>query len=113
MKKAVHKKQNPILAMLEIMAFILSAGFLPSTGSIGAFAGKNSKPGKLRPRVCQGFTVSGKFELHRPAPIWTRRDYSTSCEQRRAMVILSFLGHAYVWGDKEAINSLPACLAAL
>jgi indoleamine 2,3-dioxygenase len=32
-------------------------------------------------------------------------------ERRRAMVILSFLGHAYVWGEKETASSIPACLA--
>ena len=32
-------------------------------------------------------------------------------ERRRAMVILSFLGHAYVWGEKETVSSIPACLA--
>src|SRR5262245_15241748 len=32
-------------------------------------------------------------------------------ERRRAMVILSFLGHAYVWGEKEIVSSIPACLA--
>jgi indoleamine 2,3-dioxygenase len=32
-------------------------------------------------------------------------------ERRRAMVILSFLGHAYVWGEPETASSIPACLA--
>jgi indoleamine 2,3-dioxygenase len=32
-------------------------------------------------------------------------------ERRRAMLILSFLGHAYVWGAKETGSSIPACLA--
>src|SRR5919109_985046 len=32
-------------------------------------------------------------------------------ERRRAMVILSFLGHAYVWGEKEIVSSIPASLA--
>src|SRR5919106_150790 len=32
-------------------------------------------------------------------------------ERRRAMAILSFLGHAYVWGEKETVSSIPACLA--
>src|SRR5437899_2480512 len=32
-------------------------------------------------------------------------------ERRRAMVILSFMGHAYVWGEKETVSSIPACLA--
>lgn len=31
-------------------------------------------------------------------------------ERKRAMVVLSFLGHAYVWGEKETVNSIPACL---
>jgi indoleamine 2,3-dioxygenase len=30
---------------------------------------------------------------------------------RRAMVILSFAGHAYVWGAAEPSESIPACLA--
>jgi indoleamine 2,3-dioxygenase len=31
-------------------------------------------------------------------------------ERKRAMVILSFLGHAYVWGENEIVESLPPCL---
>ena len=31
--------------------------------------------------------------------------------QRRAMVILSFLGHAYVWGEDKPVNLIPAGLA--
>lgn len=32
-------------------------------------------------------------------------------ERRRAMMILSFLGHAHVWGEPETVSSIPACLA--
>ena len=32
-------------------------------------------------------------------------------EKRRAMLILSFVGHAYVWGDADAAPRIPACLA--
>jgi indoleamine 2,3-dioxygenase len=32
-------------------------------------------------------------------------------ERKRAMVILSFLGHAYVWGETATVSSIPACLA--
>jgi indoleamine 2,3-dioxygenase len=32
-------------------------------------------------------------------------------ETRRAMLLLSYLGHAYVWGEPEAAHRLPACLA--
>ncbi|HEY2921677.1 MAG TPA: hypothetical protein VGK77_22045 [Candidatus Binatia bacterium] len=32
-------------------------------------------------------------------------------QRKRAMAILSFVGHAYVWGEKETVSSLPSCLA--
>jgi indoleamine 2,3-dioxygenase len=32
-------------------------------------------------------------------------------ERKRAMVILSFLGHAYVWGEDTIVESLPPSLA--
>ena len=32
-------------------------------------------------------------------------------EQRRAMLLLSYLGHAYVWGEPEPVTSLPRALA--
>lgn len=30
---------------------------------------------------------------------------------RRAMMLFSYFGHAYVWGEREAASSLPACIA--
>ncbi len=32
-------------------------------------------------------------------------------QQERAMMILPYLGHAYVWGEKTIPNKLPAILA--
>jgi len=32
-------------------------------------------------------------------------------ERKKAMVILSFIGHAYVWGEKETVSLLPSSLA--
>jgi indoleamine 2,3-dioxygenase len=31
--------------------------------------------------------------------------------RRRAMMILSFLGHAYAWGERETVSSIPPSLA--
>jgi indoleamine 2,3-dioxygenase len=36
---------------------------------------------------------------------------STQHQIERAMLILSFLGHAYVWGDKMTTTTIPASLA--
>jgi len=35
----------------------------------------------------------------------------TEAEYERAMVILSFLGHAYVWGEKKSAEKIPHILA--
>jgi indoleamine 2,3-dioxygenase len=32
-------------------------------------------------------------------------------ERKKAMVILSFIGHAFVWGEKETVSLLPSSLA--
>src|SRR5262245_22266712 len=32
-------------------------------------------------------------------------------EYRRAMMILSYLGHAYVWGEPEPAHKIPSVLA--
>jgi indoleamine 2,3-dioxygenase len=36
---------------------------------------------------------------------------SSRAELERAMMILSFLGHGYIWGEKETITSIPASIA--
>lgn len=41
-------------------------------------------------------------------------DASRLCDEgvrRRFMMILFFLGHAYVWGEEETVTSIPARLA--
>jgi indoleamine 2,3-dioxygenase len=38
-------------------------------------------------------------------------DLSTSAELERAMLLLSYLGHAYVWGDRIPPTAVPPCLA--
>lgn len=43
-----------------------------------------------------------------PFPVNT---LSSAAEFERAMLILSFLGHAYVWGTKQPATQLPATLA--
>lgn len=35
----------------------------------------------------------------------------TSAQIERAMMLLSYIGHAYVWGEKPVVNQLPANIA--
>src|SRR5262245_37000527 len=48
----------------------------------------------------------------RQLPLLDAARLGNDSERKRAMVILSFLGHAYVWGENDIIESLPPCLAA-
>jgi indoleamine 2,3-dioxygenase len=44
-------------------------------------------------------------------PVYDAANLADPRAARRAMAILSFLGHAYVWGGVEAARVIPACLA--
>ena len=56
--------------------------------------------------------VAGKFAetLQKLSPFDTTK-LETIAQYERAMQILSYFGHAYVWGQKEVPSSLPAILA--
>jgi len=44
-------------------------------------------------------------------PLLSTDGLKTTAEWERAMLAFSFIGHAYVWGEKEPPQSLPASLA--
>lgn len=44
-------------------------------------------------------------------PVFPVQELKTEAEFERAMLLLSFLGHAYVWGPKNVVTKLPQALA--
>ena len=44
-------------------------------------------------------------------PLLDADQLTSEPEQRRAMALLSFIGHGYVWGEDEAVKVIPAPLA--
>lgn len=44
-------------------------------------------------------------------PVLPMAQLKTEAERERAMLLLSFLGHGYVWGQKPVIETLPSSLA--
>jgi indoleamine 2,3-dioxygenase len=87
-------------------------GFLPALDPLDRLP-ENFAPWEAMAHDLPKFLVTGKARtFFKELPLLdatTLRDDHR--EGKRAMVILSFLGHAYVWGEQETVSSIPACLA--
>jgi indoleamine 2,3-dioxygenase len=111
MKIAMSEKQNPVSAMWEDYGIHPERGFLPSPDPLERLT-EEFEAWEATAQGLPKFLVSERVRTFiDQLPILDASQLSDEREQRRAMVILSFLGHAYVWGDKETVNSIPACLA--
>ena len=86
-------------------------GFLPNPDPLDCLPEEFSaweEIGRELPKLM----LTGKIRsLVKQLPLLDARRLSDDRERKRAMVILSFLGHAYVWGEKETVSSLPSSLA--
>lgn len=86
-------------------------GFLPSPDPLdrlpSAFASWEAIAHDLPKLLVAGIirSVVERLPVLDAAPLKGDREY------RRAMLVLSFLGHAYVWGGPEPVNRIPAGLA--
>jgi indoleamine 2,3-dioxygenase len=86
-------------------------GFLPAPDPLDRLPNDFS-PWEEIGRELPKLLISGKVRRFiKDMPLLDATQLRVDRERRRAMVILSFLGHAYVWGDKEMVSSIPVCLA--
>jgi len=60
------------------------------------------------PKLLLSDRLHALLETLPPFPV---KKLASAAEVERAMVILSFIGHAYVWGASSPVSSLPARLA--
>jgi len=86
-------------------------GFLPSSDPLDRlsahFAPWENMAGDL-PK----FLVTGKVRAFlKELPLLDAAKLRNERARKRAMVILSFLAHGYVWGETETVRSIPACIA--
>src|SRR5437879_5436221 len=87
-------------------------GFLPAPDPLDRLPNDSSYSWEELGRELPKLLMSGKVRSFiKDMPLLDATRLRDDRERRRAMVILSFLGHAYVWGEKETVNSIPACLA--
>jgi len=86
-------------------------GFLPSADPLEKLPSDFSEwedAATQLPKLLLSDRLHALFETLPPFPI---EKLGSAAEVERAMVILSFIGHAYVWGASSPANSLPAILA--
>jgi len=102
-----------VVLQAELKAFGVSGerGFLPEPDPLrllpARFAAFEELAGEL-PRLLPAGRV--RAEVARLPP-FDASALGSEAERRRAMLLLSFLGHAFVWGGAEPAARLPARLA--
>lgn len=64
--------------------------------------------GRELPKTLMSGDVRARLET---LPLLDAAELAEERERRRAMILLSFLGHAYVWGNAGPVEAIPACIA--
>lgn len=91
--------------------FDIRHGFLPANDPLAAlpepFADWEDTAQNL-PKLLLSDRLHAFLQALPPFPV---EQLNSPAEIERAMLLLSFLGHAYVWGGSQPIDTLPAVLA--
>ncbi|HMO01682.1 MAG TPA: hypothetical protein PKD37_02885 [Oligoflexia bacterium] len=86
-------------------------GFLPNTEPLSKLSKEweiVDELGAELPKLLLCDQVKQKIAKLKKLPV---EKLNSRAERERAFMILSFLGHAYVWGEKKIPGSIPASLA--
>jgi indoleamine 2,3-dioxygenase len=111
MTNDVDPLSNSVLRQLSDHEVDRHRGFLPAPDPLDRLP-QDFSPWEQMGRELPKLLTSGKVRSFiKELPLLDAVRLRDERERKRAMVILSFLGHAYVWGEKEMISSIPACLA--
>jgi indoleamine 2,3-dioxygenase len=87
-------------------------GFLPEPDPLDPLP-KEFSPWEEIGRELPKLLLTGKIRrFAQQLPLLDATGLRDDRERKRAMAILSSLGHAYVWGEKDTVESLPPSLAA-
>jgi indoleamine 2,3-dioxygenase len=86
-------------------------GFLPVPDPLDCLPGEFSAWEEAAKDLPKILMTDNPRRILRELPVLDATLLRNKREKRRAMVILSFLGHAYVWGEKEAVSSIAPSLA--
>jgi indoleamine 2,3-dioxygenase len=100
-----------MLSQLDSYEADAERGFLPRPDPLDCLPkefGAWEEIGRALPKLM----MTGKIRSFiRQLPRLDAARLTNDQERKRAMVILSFVGHAYIWGEKETVSLLPSPLA--
>jgi indoleamine 2,3-dioxygenase len=113
MAEILHAAACPVLGTTDPLEFDVNAerGFLPKPDPLdhlpAAFE-PLEKIALLLPKLLVAGRVRREVER---LPACDMKQLADDRQRRRAMVLLSFMAHAYVWGESEPARRLPAAIA--
>jgi indoleamine 2,3-dioxygenase len=100
-----------MIAELESFEIDSGRGFLPKPDPLGCLP-EPFFPWEEIGRELPKLLMTGKIRRFvKELPLLDAAGLRDDRERKRAMMILSFLGHAYVWGEANIVESLPPSLA--
>ena len=99
------------IASLDTYGISSERGFLPSDDPLkrlpDSFAAWDEAAGEL-PKLLVSDRIRGILD---GLPLLDPLTLSTNAEKERAMMVLSYLGHAYVWGEQKPLEQIPEVIA--
>jgi indoleamine 2,3-dioxygenase len=86
-------------------------GFLPATDPLDHLPAYFAPWEELARNLPKLLTATKLRAFVKDLPLLEAGNLKSEADKRRAMVLLSFIGHGYVWGEAETIRVIPAPLA--
>jgi len=86
-------------------------GFLPATDPVDHLPAYFAPWEELGQNLPKLLTASKLRAFVKALPLLDAGNLKSEPEKRRAMVLLSFIGHGYVWGEGETLRTIPVPLA--
>lgn len=103
---------NPPIPRLEDYSISATTGFLPDVPPLAALRDPYYTPWETAVSNLQSLLLSRKIRhVIDRLPVLSTARLETDSEWRRAYVILSFLSHSYVWGDRTPSEILPSSIS--
>ncbi len=106
----MNQTQGP-LDIATSHSFDLSHGFLPAEDPIQQLPSNFNAWEKLAHELPKLLTSNQTRHTIKHLPPFDTKKLKTLADYERAMLILSYLGHAYVWNNAQAIDRIPNVLA--